>query len=328
MRMLILRGLCIVALATSAASLSELSFGQGTFCSFESGCEAVTSSPYSRFLGLPLPYYGIFGFTSLLGFSLVGGELANRVARWAAVLAAIAGAALIVIQLAVLGRVCQLCLIADVSAIGIGVVAVKPFAEGPPGNPARAVWGVLAVLAVMVPLAFGYSELKPEPPDWVKAEWVRDTITIVEVTDFECDHCRQTDEYVRERLKNRPDFRLVRIPVAMPKHSNSRTAALAFHAAAAQGRANEMAEALFAAKNLTAADCRAIAAKLGLNLTEYDRVVADAETDRKVSEAGARSKAAGPGVPLIWIHEHMSFGIPNSDNFDRPLSEARPRRGK
>ncbi|MFO0802308.1 MAG: vitamin K epoxide reductase family protein [Gemmataceae bacterium] len=326
--MLILRGLCIVALASSAASLSEQSFGNGTFCSFESGCEAVTSSQYGQFLGLPLPYYGILGFTALLGISTVGGAFTARVVRGAAALAALAGAALLVVQFAVLGKVCQLCLIVDVCAIASGIIACFPLPAAPASNPARAAWGVLAVLAVMVPLAVGYSEVKPEPPDWVKAEWLRDKITIVEVTDFECEHCRQADEYVRERLKDRPDIRLVRVPVAMPKHANSRTAALAFHAAAAQGRANEMAEGLFAANSLTAADCRVLAAKLGLNLAEYDRVVADAETDRKVSEAGVRSKAAGPGVPLIWIHEHMSFGMPNSDNFDRPLREAKPRQGR
>lgn len=325
-RMRILRGLCLVALASSAASLAEQSFGDGTFCSFESGCEAVTSSEYGQFLGLPLPYYGIIGFTAILGLSLVGGERIIRIVRWLSFAAAIAGAGLIVVQFAVLGRVCQLCLIVDGCAIGMGIVAAFPLPIQTPSNPVRAVWGVLAVLAVLVPLSFAYSEVKPDPPDWVMAEWVQNEITVVEVTDFECEHCRRADEYVRDVLKDRPDVRFVRIPVEMPKHANSRTAALAFHAAKAQGRGNEMAEALFAAKSLTAADCRALAAKLGLNLAEYDRVVADPETDRRVSEASAASKVVGPGVPLFWIQEHMSYGNPTFENFDGPLIRARPYR--
>lgn len=324
--MRILRGLCVVALAASAASLAEQSFGDGTFCSFESGCESVTHSAYGAPLGVPLPYVGVVGFAGILGLTLIGGRIATRFARMLAVAAALAGAALLAIQFAVLGQVCQLCLITDVCAIGVGIFAAFPSPTEPSRNPVRAAWGVLAVLAIAAPLLIAYSDPKPDAPDWVKAEWQPDAITIVEVTDFECEHCRRADEYVREALKERRDVRLVRLPVAMPKHANSRTAALAFHAAHAQGRGNDMAEALFGAKTLTAADCRALAAKLGLNMNDYDRVVADPATDRKVSETGAASKAAGPGVPLIWIQEHMSYGNPTFDNFDRPLAAARPYR--
>lgn len=324
--MLILRGLCIVALAASAASLAEQSFGDGTFCSFESGCESVTHSEYGYPLGVPLPYFGILGFAAILGLSLIGGRNAIRFARGLALLAALVGAGLLVIQFAVLGQVCQLCLITDVSGICMGLLAAFPLPTEAPSNPARAAWSVPAVLAIAAPLVIAYSDPKPESPDWVKAEWQADAITIVEVTDFECEHCRRADEYVREVLKERPEVRLVRLPVAMPKHANSRTAALAYHAAHAQGRGNDMAEALFAAKSLTAADCRTLAGTLGLNLNDYDRVVADPATDRKVSETGAASRAAGPGVPLIWIQEHMSYGNPTFDNFDRPLAAARPYR--
>jgi uncharacterized membrane protein len=324
--MLILRGLCIVALAASAASLAEQSFGDGTFCGFESGCESVTHSQYGSPFGVPLPYVGVFGFAAILGLTLIGGRNAIRFARGLAIAAGLAGAALLVIQFAVLGQVCQLCLITDACAIGMGIVAAFALQTEPSSNPVRAAWGVLTGLAVATPLLVAYSDPKPEAPDWVKAEWQPDAITIVEVTDFECEHCRRADEYVREALKERPEVRLVRLPVAMPKHANSRTAALAFHAAHAQGRGNEMAEALFSATSLTAADCRTLAAKLGLNLSVYDRVVADPATDRKVSETGAASKAAGPGVPLIWIQEHMSYGNPTFDNFDRPLAAARPYR--
>lgn len=325
-RMLILRFLCIMALAASAASLADQSFGDGTFCGFESGCESVTSSEYGKPLGIPLPVFGIMGFGAILALALVGGEKCVRFARWLSFLAAAAGAALIFVQVAVLGHVCMLCMVVDSCAILAGLACIRPLPTGPPSSAVRGVASVLAVLAVLTPLVFAYSDVKPDPPDWVKAHWTANKVTVVEVTDFECEHCRRADEYVREVLKTRDDIKFVRIPIEMPKHSHSRAAAIAYRGALAQGRGTEMAEALFASPALTAPDCRAVAEKLGLKMAEYDRVVSDPATDAEVSAMSAAARAAGPGVPLIWIQSHVIFGSPTIQTFDEPLSRSRPYR--
>jgi uncharacterized membrane protein/protein-disulfide isomerase len=326
--MLLLRGLGIVGLAVSAASLADQSVGDGTFCGFKSGCQSVTSSAYGSVLGVPLSVVGLLGFGTVLGFSLIGGVPMVRLTRWAAGLGAVVGLVLIVIQAAVLNQFCELCLIADSCAIAMGIVCVRPLPVEPPSSAMRGITAVLGVLAVGAPLMFAYMEVKPDPPDWVKAHWVPDKITIVEVTDFECEHCRRADEYVREALKGRDDVKLVRIAVEMPKHIHSRTAAIAFRAAQAQGREKDMAEALFASPALTAHDCRALAEKLGLNMAEYDRVATDPATDKDVSAAGEAAKAFGPGVPLIWIQSDLNYGMPGFSTFDEPLGRARPHRAK
>jgi len=325
-RILFVRLLCVAALAASSASLADQSLGDGTFCSFESGCEQVTSSAYGKPLGIPLPVFGILGFASVLGLTLLGTERANAIARRFAHVGAVIGLLLIAIQFAVLGRTCPLCLVADLCGIAVGLVAFRPLPPRTPSAASRAAWLILAVLAVFVPLAFAYADVAADPPDWVQARWVEGKINIVEVTDFECESCRRADEYVREALKGRADVHLVRIPVPMPIHANSRTAAIAFHAAQAQGRGDDMALALFGAASLTAPDCRRLAERLGLNLAEYDRVVADPATDAQVGTASKAAQAAGPGVPLIWIQSHLIYGSPSEENFDGPLSRARPHR--
>lgn len=327
-RILLIRLLCVAALGASAASLADQTLGDATFCSFESGCEEVTSSAYGKPLGIPLPVFGIVGFALVLGLTLIGKESTNAMARRLGHLGAAVGAILVVIQFAVLGRVCPLCLVADGCAIGIGLLAIRPLPAASPSSPARAVWLVASVLAVLLPLVFAYAEIAPDPPDWIQAHWVEGKINIVEVTDFECEHCRRADEYIREALQNRKDVNFVRIPVPMPKHANSRTAAIAFQAAKAQGRGDDMAVALFGANALTAPDCRRLAEKLGLNLAEYDRVVSDPATDSQVGTASTAAQAAGPGVPLIWIQSHIIYGSPTMENFDGPLSRARPYRIK
>lgn len=327
-RLFFVRGLALVALAASAASLAEQTFGDGTFCSFESGCESVTSSEYGRVAGVPLPTFGLIGYAAILALTLISVAKAIRLARGLAILGAAAGAAFVAIQVAVLGQVCQLCLVADVAAIMMGGLAVRPFEAPPPTSAVRAVWSVLGVVSILVPLSLAYTDIRPDPPAWVMAEWTPDAITVVEVTDFECDHCRRADEYIRDVLKSRPEVKLVRIPIEMPKHANSRAAAIAFRAAKAQGRGPEMAEALFASKALAAPDCRALAVKLGLKMDDYDRVVVDPDTDRDVDVASHAARQAGPGVPLIWIHSHMIYGSPTIDNFDKPLARARPHRVK
>lgn len=324
--MCVLRGLCIVALAASSASFADQTFGDGAYCGFESGCEAVTSSDYGKFLGAPLPLWGLGGFTIILGLTLIGrGSI--RAARWLSILASAVGAVLIAIQIAILGQVCILCLVTDSCAILMGLVCIRPLSHEPPSSAVRAVASVLGVFAALTPLGFAYSDVKPDPPDWVKAHWVQDRVTVVEVTDFECEHCRRADEYVREALKKREGVKFVRIPIEMPKHTHSRTAAIAYRAAKAQGRETEMAEALFASPALTAHDCRALAEKLALDMKKYDQSVADPATDAEVSAASAAAKAAGLGVPLIWIQSHLRFGTPTLDNFDAPLGRARPFRG-
>jgi uncharacterized membrane protein len=332
-RLLFVRLFCVVGLAASAASLADQAFDAPTYCSFDAGCEHVTASAYGRPLGIPLPVAGLVGFGAVLGLTVVGRGWAGTVAKWLAVLGGLVGVALIVIQVAVLGQVCKLCLVSDCAGIALALAAVV--GRGPVGGPdvsvaARIGWPVAGAVAVVAPLvvALAGTETITAPP-WVTEHWVEGKVTVVEVSDFECDHCKRADPVVREWLRRHPDVHFVRMATETTAHLESRPPALAFYAAQEQGRGEEMAEQLFAAPSHTAEECRKIATTLRLDMARYDRDVASQELDAKVARTMRNVRATGKGLPQIWVQGELIAHEPSFQELDAALARVKPpERGK
>lgn len=154
----------------------------------------------------------------------------------------------------------------------------------------------------------------PEPDPSVTAEVQRSDshalaspsdpeVTVVEFLDFQCPACAVASQAVAE-LKAEYGDRVAIIVRNFPLtsiHPHAVDAALAFEAAAAQGATVEMYEALFAtqqqwspATGSQAATFRQLADDLGLDLAEYDRVVADPATLERI--ARDRDDALGLGL--------------------------------
>jgi uncharacterized membrane protein len=96
----------------------------GTLVCATGGCETVQSSRYAEVLGLPVAAIGLIGFIGLLGTALARGEWA-RLAQATLALSAFAfGAYLLVIQLAVIGAVCQWCIATDLVTTALATVAL------------------------------------------------------------------------------------------------------------------------------------------------------------------------------------------------------------
>ena len=136
-------------------------------------------------------------------------------------------------------------------------------------------------------------------------------VTVVEFLDFQCPACAVASETIAE-LKADYGDRVEIIVRNFPLtdiHPNAVNAALAFEAAAAQDAAVEMHEALFATQQewarssgSQAAVFRGLADELGLNMAEYDRVVADPATLERI--ARDRDDAVGlglQGTPSFFI---------------------------
>lgn len=128
-------------------------------------------------------------------------------------------------------------------------------------------------------------------------------VTVVEFLDFQCPACAVASQAVTD-LKAEYGDRVQVIVRNFPLteiHPNAVNAALAFEAAAAQGAASEMSEALFATQqewarsSMSQADTfRALADDLGLDMAEYDRAIADPATLERV--ARDRDDAVGLGL--------------------------------
>jgi protein-disulfide isomerase len=128
-------------------------------------------------------------------------------------------------------------------------------------------------------------------------------VTLVEFLDFQCPACASAAvavSQIKAEYGDRVDIIVRNFPLTNI-HPHAVDAALAFEAAAAQGATVEMYEALYATQQQwsagsgsQAATFRDLADQLGLDLAEYDRVVADSATLDRV--ALDRNDAIGLGL--------------------------------
>jgi protein-disulfide isomerase len=171
----------------------------------------------------------------------------------------------------------------------------------------RSGWLAAGVLAVVLPPLWVWTGSAPPVPEQVKAHWVEGKITVVDLTDFECPSCRRAEpDLVAFRNKMGDKIHFVRLVAPIQRHANAKPAGRAYLAAEKQGKGEAMAAALFAAPNLEPAECRKLAAKVGLNLADYDRVVSDPATDAVLDDTNAWVYEVGKaGVPQVWVGDQL-----------------------
>jgi uncharacterized membrane protein/protein-disulfide isomerase len=339
-RIHLMRPLALLALTVSVALLVAYLRPELRLCGYQSGCDEVLFSPFGRVLGVPLPVAGIVTFGLLLGLTLVPvprlpGLPAFSAQRWLRPLALAAGAGgvlLLFLQVAVLGHFCPGCLIVDVSAVLLAVAELSSWRSGAPlpapGKRTQLLWLAATLLAVGSAAAIGAAgaprgEDGTVPPQ-VSAYWVPDKVTIVEVADFECPHCRQLHAVLLDLLREEGEHvRLVQLTVPMPAHPHARDAARAYHCAEQQGKGREMAEALFSVRTPTPGVCEGLASSLRLSLPAYRSCVAAPETDEHLAAEAAWVKEASPeGLPVLWVGQRRLFGPQDLETLRKAVRQA------
>jgi uncharacterized membrane protein/protein-disulfide isomerase len=322
----------LVALTVSAALLAESLHPNLWFCGYDAPCQKVLSSPFGRVLGVPLPLIGVLTFAAVLGLSLFPVPRTRWLLALLAAAAGAGGAVLILVQVFVLRQLCPYCLVVDAAAVLLAVSEVsrgtgKPMA--PPDERVRYGWLTAAALAFVAAVVFasvGGWVYDREAPPQLTALWLPEKINVVEAVDFECPHCRDMHAVVGRLLEEEPDVHFVRLAAPMATHPHSRHAARAFLCAQAQGKGDAMAEALFAAENLTPEHCEEIAASLGIPLDPFRACVADPATDERLDADLAWIKAASPdGLPVVWVQERMFFGVQSLETLRAAVAAARAR---
>jgi protein-disulfide isomerase len=312
--------LALVGLAVSAALLVDSMRPVPAFCS-ASGCEAVRATAWARPLGIPMPVFGLVFFAA----ALVLAALPRRVgARQLVALAGGAGAiGLLGLQAFVIGEWCALCVVADMAAIAHAVAIVAAGAVWPSaGRRAIGVTAALAAAAVALPLvglssssktvavtaAPAASGEKPGQrglPEVIDREQIPGRIAVVDFIDFQCPHCRAVHPRLVEALRQvEGPVHVVRKMMPLPQHPGAMPAAIAWCCADAQGKGDEMAEALLAARveQLTPQGCERIAEQIGLDMDRYRSDAASKATRNRIRADIADAHKAGiKGLPTIYI---------------------------
>jgi predicted DsbA family dithiol-disulfide isomerase/uncharacterized membrane protein len=312
-----LRLCCLAALAFSAAAALEYYGMRHAFCGPGSSCDVVHDSDLGRSVGAALPALGLFGFALLLVASLGDGLRARFGGLSFAVAGGLVGALLLLLQGLWIGAFCALCVGADGAALAAALFALPLLRSTelwPPCAPrTRRVWLAAAVFAIGAPTAFGLS--RPTTlPSYVTALAVRDKITVVELSDFECPFCRALHPILTSALAHYGSrIHFVRKSYPLPLHLHARDAARAYLCAQAQGRGEPMADRLFTAPDLSAPSVQAFAAALGLDPTRFAACVRDPATDRALDEQMAAIRREGfSGLPMVWIGDQPLLGFDES----------------
>jgi protein-disulfide isomerase len=304
------RTIAIVGLAVSAALAVDYLGPEPTFCG-DGGCASVRASAWARPLGVPMPLLGLAYFALVLGLALG--------ARWRAlrplVIAGGLGAlGLLVVQGAVLGTWCALCVVTDGSALAIAaLVLAAPAGWAPPCRRER--WGtvVAAIAAVAAALAAGvFAPVPPPPvpppvlPAVVAREQRAGEIVIVDFVDFECPHCRRFDQRLTAAIAAvGAPVRMVRVMVPLTRiHPNAMSAARAWVCADAQGKGDAVAHALFTAPpdDLAAAGAERLVLAEGVDAGAYQACLVEPGTDARIDQDLADARAAGvSSLPTVYI---------------------------
>lgn len=324
-----LRSATLVALCASTALLSDYIAGTPTFCSAASGCGAVRDSPYSHFvLGeaffIPLPALGLLGFAILLSVSFVSRALTRAVAGAGGLIAL----SLLVIQAVLVRHFCWLCVTVDLAAL---VAALSAFAADSSAfdasKPRRLrvwVWWVLAGLALGAPLVWPAVRLAPPVPASISSRYRPGKINVVEFADFECPACRRFAPILKRALApyaERVHFERLNKPLEM--HPAARDLARAYVCASAQERGEPMAEALFAAEDLSPGAVDQLAQSVGLDPARFASCMLDPQTNARIErESSLLVPPEFEGLPTTYIGGRRLLGVQSAEVVTDALERA------
>jgi protein-disulfide isomerase len=324
--LVVLRAAALVALLGSSALTVDYVSPTPSFCGAASGCGAVQNSGWG-YIGaarIPLPALGLVGFTALLTLSLLPGRR-RLTAAPVALLGGVVALGLLLVQAVKLGVFCVLCVTVDVAALVAAaagalvwfgreptpVAAAREDAEAPPEPLRDVAWMVLGALAVAAPLLWPSLRPVPDVPKEIARYYVRGKVNVVEFVDFQCPFCRLYHPELKKVAAEYGDrVNLVRLDLPLAMHPLARGAAHAHACAAARGRSDAMANALFETEDLSRPGLLKAGAGAGLDVKELDACLDAPATEATVKKTEAILRDLGmlQGLPTTFIGSKMLVG--------------------
>jgi len=322
-------GTAVIGLGASLSSAVDYFAPEPAFCG-DTGCASVKSSAFSSVLGVPTPLLGVAFFSLAIVLSFSARTLPSWTAtarRPIALAGGVVGIGLILVQGFAVHAWCKLCLVADMAGIlhaavvlgGARRISANLWSAAPIAPATAAVVGVLAL----------WTKAPAEPPipagvpDVVAKELttqpVREgvtEVTVVEFVDFECPFCRDMQARLHSAIEQvTHQVRVVRKMAPLAQHRGAMPAALAWCCAEAQGRGDEMANALFSAppEDLTPEGCQRLAECIGLDMERYRQALEDPSTkDRIAADLDDASAAGVHKLPTLFVGETRVTGASRS----------------
>jgi uncharacterized membrane protein/predicted DsbA family dithiol-disulfide isomerase len=327
--LLVLRVAALVALTASAALFSDYTADAPSFCGAASGCGEVRRSAISHIsLGggtfVPLPLVGVVGFAALFAASL----LSRRLTLVAAGVGAVVAAYLLYVQAFVLQTFCWLCVTTDLCALVAGAAALNlPRSMWDEEDRSRLrpwAWWAFGALALAAPLLWPHVKLAPPVPSGVLSYYAPGKINVVEFADFECPACRRFHGILKAELAKYGDrVHFVRLNKPLQMHPHAKDAARASVCAAAQGKVEPMADALFATSDLSPGGIDKAATSVGLDAAAFERCMLAPATNAQVDkESSLLVPPELEGLPTTYIGGKRLLGVQSAETVADALARA------
>jgi protein-disulfide isomerase/uncharacterized membrane protein len=287
-----------LGLGASLVLLVDYVSSTGSLCTVGGGCDEVKSSAFASIAGIPTPLFGVAFFTLMIVLSLTARPRAQWIRRISAIGAMLA-TALLAVQGLVIGSFCQYCVVADVAAI---LLFLFLRAEGKKPYPILALRIGNFALAGIAALAFYFVVAGNSAGTTSKLssalESKQGLATIVEFIDFQCPGCRALHkQFGRILAPHRDEVTFVRKHLPLAKHGHAEDAAKAYFCADQAGKAEEMADRLFTASDLSPEACEEIATQIGIDGDDYRSCLRQDAGNEQI--AAHRAEATELGIRVL-----------------------------
>jgi protein-disulfide isomerase/uncharacterized membrane protein len=312
----------ILALVASSILFVDYVKPLAVFCNEEGGCGVMKSTRVAYPFGVPAPVFGVSGFLAIALAQLVAGRRA-RIAQ--AALAATGGlVALFYLYVqAAMKTVCPYCAVVDISALfiaGLSIARLVRSTDPPAGKMIPVGTAIVLVASIAIPIGIGMTKkpLQAKVPDVIMHEILaapRGKLIVIDFADFECPHCRNVHRELVPLLEEHKDkIYLVRKHVPLRMHPHATHAAYAAVCGELMGKRDEMADALFAADDLSPEGCETLAKDLHLDIEKFRACVKSPATQARIAADSATFRAAhGKGLPTLWFGTTQLVGAHDRD---------------
>jgi predicted DsbA family dithiol-disulfide isomerase len=226
---------------------------------------------------------------------------------------------------------CPYCAVVDIAMLTLASIAIAASVRGwnPPDTTLSRAGSIAAFAAAIgIPLAVGATR-QPAVPEVIARELEKappGKVAIVDFVDFECPFCRATHADLSPLLEQRRgQISVARKQVPLPMHGHALDAARAACCGEALGKADDIAEALFAAApaELTREGCERIAVTRGLPLERFRACMADPATDARIrADIDSFRATQGHGLPTLWIGRRKLEGRQDQATLRAALDDA------
>lgn len=323
-----IRVISLIALAFAAALTVSYYFKEHTFCAPGASCDQVANSDFGKKYGFFLPILGLtaYSFFFLTSFFFARTKSKLFGLSWAtfwvplAICCSAAGAMLfIIVQTLEIKAFCWMCMGIDVAAITMVIPAILLFLnrsevdEEKPASPLHPLaWLAFYVASIGLPILIGVmppSGISSNAPDYIRSFYREGQINIVEISSFDCPHCRELHPQLSKLLAeygSKINFTRLTIPLTQRKE-----ACIAYICADKQKKSEQYANCLFEEPSKDTEKLLQYARECSIDETSFKACLNDPETARIVDLIleDISNDAKFKGAPTIWIENTSIIGF-------------------